>query len=99
MLVLEGRADAMLVRGALVAASLLLSVGVGVWVVYGNRRRYVRKRPDLRGFASVFIGGSAIGLGVAWLVGEHGLLFLGSMELFIVIISLGTFVWPATPSD
>jgi hypothetical protein len=86
-----------MVVGALIAGSLLLSLAGGVLVVRGNRRRFTREKPDWLGFAMGFIGGSLVGFALAWLVGERGPLFLGSMELFIAVIVFGTFVWPPMP--
>jgi hypothetical protein len=86
-----------MVVAALIAGSVLLSLVGGVLVVRGNRRRFTREKPDWLGFALGFIGGSLSFFGLAWLVWERGPRFLGSMELFIAVISVGTFVWPPMP--
>ena len=88
-----------MLAGGLIAGGLLLSVVGGVLVARDIRRRFIREKPDWRGFALGFTGATLVGLALAWLVGARDLLFLASIELFAAIIFVGTFVWPPMRPD
>ena len=85
--------------GLLIAGGLLLAVVGGIVVVRANRPTFIREKPDWRTFAVALTGGTLLGLALAWLVGARDLLYLASMELFFVIVCVGTFVWPPMPRN
>jgi hypothetical protein len=85
--------------GLLIAGGLLLSVVGGLLVVRVNRRAFIREKPDWRTFALALTASTLSSFALAWLVGPRDRFYLASMELFFVIVCVGTFVWPPMPSD